>query len=109
MRVIRFNELANALKLQPDSFDDLYLLARIVSPGDIVEGRSFRRFQNEMGEKGEQKEVFVSISIEKSELDKSGERLRFTGKIIKGKPEELIRIGSYHTINIAPGDEITII
>jgi len=109
MRVIRFNELANALKLQPDSFDDLYLLARIVSPGDIVEGRSFRRFQNEMGEKGEQKEIFVSISLEKSELDKSGERLRLTGKIIKGKPEELIRIGSYHTINIAPGDEVTIV
>ncbi len=108
MRVIRFNDLSNMLKLRPDSFDDLYLLARIISPGDIVEGRSFRRFQNDEGEKGEQREVFLKINAEKIELDKSGERLRITGKIISGKPEELVRIGSYHTINIGAGDEIAI-
>ncbi|MGC8888534.1 MAG: mRNA surveillance protein pelota [Candidatus Micrarchaeia archaeon] len=108
MRIIRFNDLANSLKLQPDSFEDLYLLARIISPGDIVEGRSFRRFQNEEGEKGEQKEVFLKISVEKTELDKSGERLRLTGKILSGNPEELVRIGSYHTINVGAGDAITI-
>ncbi len=109
MRVIRFSSDSNALKLQPDSFDDLYLLARIISPRDIVEARSFRRFQNSEGEKGEQREVFLSISVEKVELDRSGERLRLTGKIIAGKPEELIRLNSYHTLNIGAGDIITII
>lgn len=108
MRVIRFNDIANTLKLQPDSFDDLYLLARILNAGDVVEGRSFRRFQNSEGEKGEQKEVFLKISLEKAELDRNAERLRLTGKIISGRPEELIKIGSYHTINIGPGDELSI-
>ncbi|MGC8662521.1 MAG: mRNA surveillance protein pelota [Candidatus Micrarchaeia archaeon] len=109
MRIIRFSKEVNSVKLQPDSFDDLYLLARIINSGDVVEGRSFRRFQNDDGEKGEQQEVFLAIEVEKAELDRNGERLRLTGKIVSGKPIELIKLNSYHTLNIGSGSELNII
>jgi len=36
-------------------------------------------------------------------------RLRVLGKIVEGKPLEYVRINSYHTLNIAPGDVFDII
>ncbi len=108
MRVLKFNDISNTIKLEPDSFDDLYLLAMIIANGDKVDGRSYRRFKPSEGDLGEQKEVFVRIDVEKVEIDKNSDRLRITGKILSGRPEEFIRMGSYHTLNLAPGDIIEI-
>ncbi|MGC8710327.1 MAG: hypothetical protein ACP5RF_01830 [Candidatus Micrarchaeia archaeon] len=108
MRVLKFYDASNTLKLQADSFDDLYLLQRILAPGDVIEARSFRRFKTAEGDKGEQKEVIITINMEKDELDKGASRLRLTGKIVSGRPEEFIKLNSYHTISVAPGDIISI-
>jgi protein pelota len=108
LRIIRFYDASNTLKVQADLFDDLYLLQRILAPGDIIESRSFRRYKSLEGDKGEQKEVFLTINMEKSELDKNASRLRITGKIINGRPEEFVKLNSYHTISVAPGDVISI-
>ncbi len=108
MKVIRFNNDENTLKLQLDSFDDMYLMERIVGKGDNVESRSFRRFRANETDIGEQKEVVVKICVEKTELDKGAAKLRFTGKIIKGHPEEFVKLGSYHTINVGEKDAIEV-
>ena len=108
MRVLKFNDISNTIKLEPDSFDDLYLLAMIIANGDKVDGRSYRRFKPSEGDLGEQKEVFVRLNVEKVEIDKNSDRLRIAGKILSGRPEEFIRMGSYHTLNLAPGDIIEI-
>jgi protein pelota len=50
------------------------------------------------------KKVVITLRVEKTELDKDAMRLRVLGKIVEGKPLEYVRINSYHTINIAPGD-----
>ena len=63
MRVVRFNSEENSLKLQLDSFDDLYLMERIVGKGDNVESRSFRRFRASETDIGEQKEVVVKVNV----------------------------------------------
>jgi protein pelota len=104
MRVIRFNSLTNSLKVEPESFDDLYLLAMVISSGDNAEAKSTRRFRSGERDTGEQKEIFLKISIEKVEIDKSAGRLRLIGTILEGRPEEYVNIGSHHTINIGPGD-----
>lgn len=108
MRIIRFNDLANTLKVEPESFEDLYLLAIVIAKGDIVEGKSYRRFRPSEGDVGEQKEVFVRLTAETIEIDKNAGRLRISGKILDGKPLEFVSIGSYHTISLGARDTVTI-
>ncbi|MGH2638026.1 MAG: hypothetical protein ACRDF4_01860, partial [Rhabdochlamydiaceae bacterium] len=69
-----------------------------------VKSESERRFRANETDKGELKKVIITLDVEKTELDKNAIRLRVMGKIIEGKPEEFIKLRSYHTLNIAPGD-----
>ncbi len=108
MRSVKFYDSTNTVKLIPESFEDLYLLAMLVSTGDIVGSGSYRRFKAGEGDTGEQKEVFIRLRVEKSELDKGAGRLRLTGKILEGKPEEYVRLNSYHTLSIGPNDQMEI-
>lgn len=108
MKVIRFNHSTNALKLVPNSFDDLYLLARVIGEGDSVTATTYRRFRPSEGDVGEQKEVVMEVAVEKVEVDKNSHALRLTGKILGGHPEEYVRMGSYHTLNVLEGDDIAI-
>lgn len=108
MRVIRYSEANGTLKLVPELFEDLYLLARIIGSGDRVTSSSTRRFRPSEGDVGEQKEVVIELAVERAEIDKSAQRLRIMGKIESGRPEQYVRMGSYHTLNIAGGDIITI-
>jgi protein pelota len=108
MRVIRFSQSTNELKLVPTSFDDLYLLARIIGKGDAATASSTRRFRPSEGDVGEQKEVVIALGVEKVEIDRNSGMLRLSGKILGGRPEEFIRMGSYHTLSIGEGDLLTI-
>ena len=108
MKVIHFNDESGEMKLRPDSFDDLYLLAIVISPGDMVESESTRKFRAGEGDTGEQKKVVIKLSVEKLEVDKNAARLRLAGRIVSGRPEEFVRMGSYHTLNVAVGDVIKI-
>jgi protein pelota len=108
MKVIRFNHSTNELKLVPDSFDDLYLLARVIGAGDSVTASTYRRFRSTEEDVGEQKEVVLEVGVEKVEVDKNSHALRLTGKILSGHPEEFVRMGSYHTLNIMEGDDVTV-
>ena len=108
MKVLKFNDAENTLKVQLDSFDDLYLMARIIAGGDTVEGKGLRRFRPNETDEGEQKEVFIKIQVEKTELDKGSGKLRVNGKIVSGRPEEFIRLNSYHTLNVGQTDVIEI-
>ena len=108
MRSVRLNEVSGVLKAEPESFDDLYLLAIVITKGDSVGAKSTRRFRASEGDKGEQKDVFIKLTVEKTEIDKAAGRLRVSGKITSGNPEEFVAIGSYHTLNIGPGDALDI-
>ncbi len=108
MRSVRLNEVSNVLKAEPESFDDLYLLAIVIAKGDSVGAKSTRRFRASEGDKGEQKDVFIKLTVERTEIDKNAGRLRVSGKITSGNPEEFVAIGSYHTLTIGPGDPVDI-
>lgn len=108
MRIIRFNNVSNFLKVEPESIDDLYVLAIIISKNDVVEAHTTRRFRPNEGDEGEQKDVMIGITVERSEIDKNAGRLRLSGKILSGKPEEFVTLGSYHTLNIGTGDVIDV-
>jgi protein pelota len=104
MKIIKFYESAGSLKLRVDTLEDLWTIQRIIFAEDIVKSESERKFKSNESDKGELKKVFITLKVEKTELDKGAEGLRVRGKIMDGKPLEYVKINSYHTINIAPGD-----
>ncbi|MEM0200971.1 MAG: mRNA surveillance protein pelota [Candidatus Micrarchaeaceae archaeon] len=108
MKIINFNQISNIIKLVPESYDDLYLLAIILNQNDKIGAHTYRRFKSSETDTGEQKEVFVKIQLEKIEIDKSAWRLRLTGKILDGKPLEYVHLNTYHTLNIGTSDLIEI-
>lgn len=96
------------MKLRVDTLDDLWTIQRIIFTGDHVKSESERKFKASDTDTGEMKKVIITLDVEKTELDKNAIRLRVMGKIIEGKPEEFVKLRSYHTLNIAPGDVVEI-
>ncbi|MGC8567876.1 MAG: hypothetical protein ACP5RP_00670 [Candidatus Micrarchaeia archaeon] len=108
MHMLKFEEKSNTLKIKIDSIEDLWTLQRIIFENDEVEGESKRKFKSTENDKGELKDVRVSIRVEKTELDKNAGRLRVLGKIISGSPMEYIQLNAYHTLSIGIGDIVKI-
>ncbi len=109
MKILKFYQSENLLKVKVEIFEDLWSLQRVIFSGDAVKSKSVRRFKANESDVGELKDVMVTVVVEKTELDKTAQRLRIMGKIVDGSPLEYIRLGSYHTINVAAGDVIDII
>lgn len=109
MKIIKFYENVGSLKIRVDTLEDLWTAQRIIFVNDLVKSESERKFKSSESDKGELKKVIITVRAEKTELDKDAMRLRVLGKIVEGKPLEYIKINSYHTLNIAPGDIFEII
>ena len=45
MKIIRFNQRKSEMKLEPENFEDLWHLMKIINEGDVVISRTIRRFQ----------------------------------------------------------------
>ncbi len=105
MKLIHYDESTGELKLQPQSLEDLWVLSRVVSEGSEVEGSSLRRFKAERGvaqraESGEKKPVRVRLAVRETEFAESANKLRFTGVITWGEPEEFVQLGGHHTLDV---------
>ena len=108
MKILKFYEAEGALKVRADTVDDLFTLQRIIFPNDLVKSESMRKFKSSESDKGEMKEVVITVRVEKTEFDKNAQRLRIMGKIVEGRPLEYVKLNSYHTLNIAPEDVLQI-
>ncbi|MCW6159891.1 MAG: mRNA surveillance protein pelota [Candidatus Micrarchaeales archaeon] len=108
MKVLKFYEGEGKLKLRVDTLDDLWTLQRIIFENDFVKSESLRKFKSSESDKGEMKEVVIKVRVEKTEFDKTANRLRIMGKIVEGRPLEFIKLNSYHTLNIGPEDVLEI-
>lgn len=109
MQIVKFYHVEGVLRLKLDTLEDLWTVQRIVFPNDLVKSKSLRKFKANESDTGELKEVIITLRVEKTELDKNASRLRIMGKIVEGKPEQYIKLNSYHTLNIAPLDTLDII
>ncbi len=98
------------ISLRIETLDDLWYLSNIVSPGDIVFGFVFRKDTQasdmKRAKKVERKKIRVGIEVKKIEFQEFSDRLRIQGIIVRG-PEDYL--GSHQSINVAPGDEISIL
>lgn len=109
MKVLR-NLREGKVKAVPENLDDLWYLKGVIREGDVVSGRTIRRIKDEeklRADRGERVQVFLSLRVEDLTFHPSVTRLRIRGKIISG-PEDLVSLGSYHTMDIKPGDTVTI-
>jgi protein pelota len=103
---LRFNE--GEISLITESLDDLWHLKYILEHNDIVYAFTKRRIEGATDklrpEKAEKKSVRLGIKVEKVEFHKFSNRLRIHGTIVDG-----MDAGSYHTLNIEEGTELSII
>ncbi|VVC04579.1 Peptide chain release factor subunit 1 [Candidatus Burarchaeum australiense] len=103
------NHATGEARLTPESDEDIWHIERVLGPGDIVKSQSMRRFKPGEGESGDKRPVTVEIVAEKIEFHEQTGRLRITGKIKSGHPEEYIQIGAYHTIDVIPGEQVSVV
>ena len=111
MKIIAYLQDEGKLKVAPQSLEDLWYLSRVVEPGDQAEGRSWRRFKSQGTERassGEKKPVTVRLKLEGVEFAQNSNKLRFTGPILSGHPEEFVQLGEFHTLDAEIGDTLTV-
>lgn len=112
MRITNQDKKQGLIEVVPETIDDLWHLSHIVEVNDYVSTLTARRIQdNNSGktraDRGVKKKFFLGIRVEKINFHKYTGMLRFTG-IIESGPEDLIPIGSHHTINVQLNNSIRI-
>ncbi|MFQ6105669.1 MAG: mRNA surveillance protein pelota [Candidatus Hydrothermarchaeaceae archaeon] len=111
MKIIRRDLKEGKIKLKPETMDDLWYIKNITSEGDIFLGKSYRRVKDEeklRADKGERVPINVGVRVRRVEFHPNISRLRVTGVIETG-PEDIISMGSYHTLELQPMDVVTIL
>lgn len=110
MRIVKYQlrDLEGEIAVVPESLDDLWHLKYVLERGDLIYAYTTRKIDLPMDklrpEKAEKRPVRLGVRLENIELHKFANRLRLHGVIEQG-----VDIGSYHTINIEPYVELSII
>jgi len=104
MRIIQEDKKKGIIELIPETLDDLWHLSHIIEKGDVVSSKTTRRIHDTSGERirsdrGVRKTFYLGIRVESVKFHKYTGKLRATGIIEKG-PEDLVPLGSYHTLEI---------
>jgi len=108
MKIFKFDPKKGEIRLQAESLNDLWTLYNVLYPGDKLEGRTTRRVVVREGDKGDRRPMFLGITVESVAFDEFVNRLRVKGQIYQG-PDDFVSMGSFHTFNVEPGDELSII
>lgn len=94
-----------------ESPDDLWILRRLIAPGDTVVTKSSRVVKNESEysrpDRGERVKVTVALSVEEISLDSSIGRLRLRGRIVEASDPSVSTAG-IHSVSITPGYGLTL-
>jgi len=109
MKLLHLNKKDKELVFISETIEDLWILKNIIEIGDLIKGTSYRRQRQDELNSSVRKPVFVVISIEKFDYSSELDSLRFTGKIIESKPQDLAPIGEHHTIEIKLNEKYVLI
>lgn len=112
MRIVHQDTKRGIIELIPETLDDLWHLSHIIEPGDLISSRTTRRIQDSTGERlrsdrGIKKTFFMGIMVENISFHKYTGKLRATG-IIEHGPEDLVPLGSHHTLDLKLNNSIKI-
>lgn len=104
MRIIKQDTKEGIIEIVPETLDDLWHLSHIIEEGDNASSKTTRRIQDNTGDKlrsdrGVKKTFYLGLDIENITFHLFTGKLRLTGTITKG-PEDLIPLGSHHTLEV---------
>lgn len=104
MKIINEDEKEGILEVVPETLDDLWHLSHIVEVGDNASSKTTRRIQDNSGDKirsdrGVKKTFYLGLDVENVSFHLFTGKLRLTGVITRG-PEDLIPLGSHHTLEV---------
>lgn len=104
-----YNKKEKIAKLIVETPEDLWHIHKVLSKGDLITSRTFRKTAIKRGKEfveGRREPMVLTIEVEKTEYRKETHTLKILGKIVSG-PEN-IQIGSHHSINIEIGNNLTV-
>ncbi len=104
MRIVKQDVKEGIIETVPETLDDLWHLSHIIEVGDNASSKTTRRIQDNTGDKlrsdrGVKKTFYLGLDIENIAFHLFTGKLRLTGTITKG-PEDLIPLGSHHTLEV---------
>ena len=113
MKIINEDEKEGIVKVVPETLDDLWHLSHIIEVGDNASSKTTRRIQDTSGDKirndrGVKKTFYLGLDIENISFHLFTGKLRLTGVITRG-PDDLIPLGSHHTLEVKLNTPLTII
>ena len=106
----RIKRLDEGVKLRVEDEDDLWVLAQICRPSNLVGMLSHRRDsttgtkEDGSAKSAERKPMWIVLEVQETAFQSFTDNLRVHGVITEAK----IDIGSHHTHVISPGDEVEI-
>jgi len=108
MRVLHQDRKKNEIKLLMENLDDLWHMYNIVEKNDLVFALTHRKIDKKTDkirpEKVERKTMRLGIRVTDVEFHEFSDRLRIHGVIENG-----VDVGSYHTLNLTVGDNVSIL
>ena len=112
MRIVYQDTKKGVIEVVPETLDDLWHLSHIIEEGDLVSSLTSRRIQDSTGERlrsdrGIKKTFFMGVRVDEISFHKYTGKLRATGTIEIG-PEDLVPLGSYHTLDLKLKNSIKI-
>lgn len=112
MKIIKQDTKEGIIEVVPETLDDLWHLSHIAEVGDNVSSKTTRRIQDNTGDKlrsdrGVKKTFYLGIDVENISFHLFTGKLRLTGVITRG-PEDLIPLGSHHTLEVKLNTPLTI-
>ena len=112
MKIVEEDTKEGIIEVIPETLDDLWHLSHIVEVNDNVSSKTTRRIQDNTGDKlrsdrGIKKTFYLGIDVEGINFHLFTGKLRLTGVITRG-PEDLIPLGSHHTLEVKLNTPLTI-
>lgn len=112
MKIFQKDLRHGKVKIGIENLDDLWYLSGIICPGDMVHAKTERRIKGkddmERAGKSERVTITINLRVEKADFKLENDTFRITGIITDG-PEDLISIGTHHTINVEKDSILTIV
>ncbi len=110
MHILQADARQRRIVFIPENVEDLWLVEKILEPGDVIKRKIRRRIKRE-GErgKGEVVEVLVELAVEEVQFHEYSKSLRVKGKIVWTRDERVVGLGKYHTIEVRPGERVELI
>ena len=108
MRLVHRDLSTGVHRLRLETPSDLWRIARLVRPGDLVGASTTRRDPEApaevAGAERTRRRVFLTVRAEQVEFHEFSKHVRVTGPIVEGPFD----IGRHHTLDLTEGDDVSV-